>query len=705
MGGAPNPPWDVQHGLVQHLQKTIGSGLEPTPFKNDEYLDACLQLAICYHIGFGIRRDQDKMLHFLSSSLPSDSTREFIYSRIVDALSPHDDGPNGEGTSTHESPKDNPSRLHQDEHTYFGRRILQSKRVLPGGNLFHPLLDRFLSEDSVLISCVMNGRPAEVDRVLSTQKHEDQELSKALYLACKKGNPEMAIFLCHHCKGFIPDPELPTPLHWLMMFDDQHAEDVIHALILGVRRNTPGPCNTHVNDVPSAGPGTFFLAEHCAEFFGAPLHWAVRARRPRLAQLLAKLGADINIRWSGPKRFSSDVSRPRLPYLSPLDVAVVYHLPEVTQTLIDLGAQMSGGAFEEIHSAFQCIGLACVPFSRYIIHGRDFRKATKETINVLVREGCDVQEIGDDGYDPLMTALRDPDCEAYIIEELLDAGAQPTKLTLDDGSNAAVIASRNSVARRHNSSSLALVAPRIDNVHRRDRNGRSPIHYAAIGGSAAMAEVLIELPQFEINAKASCGRTALHFAAEFGSAEVTTLLIQKGANMEVCDANGLTPLQSATSRRNTRAAHALLNKGAQALFLTGKAPLSKGSVLHAAVAGASSADTVLKELLEKHIKLRESDILNATDGIGWTALYKAAYFGDYVAVDTLLSYGADRNVRDSSRGPYPGRNAKDKVEELLRQVESRGLGPDHKRIRQQGDQAKHAFLENLREIKRLLEDG
>ena len=52
--------------------------------------------------------------------------------------------------------------------------------------------------------------------------------------------------------------------------------------------------------------------------------------------------------------------------------------------LIELGADLSGGAFEEQHSAFQCIGQACVPLSRYIIRGKNYRNAMENVMEILV---------------------------------------------------------------------------------------------------------------------------------------------------------------------------------------------------------------------------------------------------------------------------------------------------------------------------------
>lgn len=666
-----------------------------------KYLDSCLQLALCYHIGFGVRPNLNDTFHFLTSSLSSHEITKALYKRIVHALGSQINAENV--NYTFESDVDKALNDLRDEKTYFATRISQYQRAWARHSSLPSPVGKLSLEHLTLADVVSTGDLSTVSRDLSAKKHGDPELSKALYVACQRGDANAAMLICQHCKRFISDPGLPSPLHWLIVFDEQHVEDVASALVRGLPGDPAGPCKDHMNYVPSAGHGVFYFPEHCAEFYGSPLHWAVRARNLKLVRLLVRLGADINSRWSGPKRFSSDASRPGLPYLSPLDIAVLYHLPEVTQTLIELGADLSGGAFEEQHSAFQCIGQACVPLSRYIIHGKNYRNAMKNVMEILVGQGSNILEMDSNGYDPLMTALRDPDCEAYVIQELLCAGAQANRLTLDDGSNAAILAARNSLTRRHKSSNLALVANLVADINEQDATGKGAIHYAAIGGSDTMAEILIKIPMLDINARASNGQNALHFAAMFGSGDVISILIDNHAEMEVCDAMGLTALQLAVFHHRTKAADLLLELGAEALFTSGTA-LSQGSILHIAAAGAGSSETMVRHLLITHPKLQLPAIINHTGLSGWTALHKAAYFGDYDAIDALLDYGADRTLRDRSRGPYPGRTALDVVERLLKQVESRGLGVDHERVKRRGQQAEVTFTDKLKEIKRILED-
>ena len=84
-------------------------------------------------------------------------------------------------------------------------------------------------------------------------------------------------------------------------------------------------------------------------------------------------------------------------------------------------------------------------------------------------------------------------------------------------------------------------------VNAKDENGRTPLHLAAMKrGNGEILRFLLEA-KADVNVQDKKGRTALHFAAEnyymFGG----KLLIDYGANLELVDRNGVTPLESAIS--------------------------------------------------------------------------------------------------------------------------------------------------------------
>jgi ankyrin repeat protein len=676
MSMAQATPWAVQCDVAKKLEK-------------DDYQDASLQLALCLYLGFGVKPDRERMFQYLESARVGSSLGRALHYRISSTFQKEID------TELLTDPDSKLLNCVTDD-TYFLKRIWTYQRSTPKVDLSKAVQGLQLN-DLPLINIVEIQNSTLLARVLREQRYSDIDISAALSAACRQGNAKSALQLISVCNDLVPDPEQPSPLHWLIMFPDSEAREMIHALVRGISSGGKGPCREFLNFVPTAGPGTVFFSEHCMELFGTPLHWAVRARKLEVVKLLVEMGSDFNARWGGPRRFNTDVSKPGRPNMSPLDVAVTFHLPEIAYYLLEIGAETSGGAFEESHSAFACVGLACVPFSRYIIHGPNYRKAAVRTIRVLVDHGLNILDTDTNGYGPLLVALRDPDCDSYIVEELLSAGAVANSVTFDDHSNAAILVTQSSALRPYSVKNLELVVHQVVDINALDSFGRNALHYAAIGGSAGMIEVLLNVNGIDVDMKDSGGLNALHFAATFGCTEALSALIAGGAKIDDLDSRGGTALTSAVQFRKTIAANLLLDAGASPFFTFESSP-TVGTMLHVAAAGAGSGESILRVLLENRPELQTPSILDATNQIGWTALHKAAYFGDHDAVETLLDYGADSTLKSKS-----GKTALDVAVTLLKQVTERGLGMDHQRVRQKGQQAVEIFVAGLTHIKEMLQ--
>ncbi|RYP33042.1 hypothetical protein DL767_004953 [Monosporascus sp. MG133] len=248
----------------------------------------------------------------------------------------------------------------------------------------------------------------------------------------------------------------------------------------------------------------------------------------------------------------------------------------MVQVLLDLGAksESGGSATHSPHSAFHCIGKSCAPLSRQLIHGAQCRRALKETISLLVNRGFNINDADADGYNPLLVALTDPDCEAYIIEELLSAGADATPITSDYDTNAAVIAARCCISRRYSVSCLRLVAPRVLDINALDRFKLSALHYAVVSGSNEAVRILAGVAGFDANLRTADGRHPMYFAALFDAKDVISTLVEVGADIDAAtahkthgDSSGsdektstVTTLMTAAMRRKTATASLLLKR-------------------------------------------------------------------------------------------------------------------------------------------------
>ncbi|KAG4433058.1 hypothetical protein IFR05_011452 [Cadophora sp. M221] len=693
---APLTPWNIQCDAAQQLHQEIPEDSLSTQTSKPGQFHACLQLAAYYHIGFGVKPSPEESFKYLNMSLLGDETGRAIYRRVVSALA---SDTHQHLVVNHQTEIDKLLEAHELDSKYFAlRNRLQLHHAM---QTLHSQVSGAMGDLWGLPYTNLAAQELNLERRLEDVHMtplSPLELSNALTQACEHGDAEAALKLCGSLETFIPDDEKPSPLHRLVNFSDESIETLASALITGSTER-PGPCRAHINTFPTTGTGIFFYPEHCMELFGTPLHWAVRTRNLKLVQILITLGADINARWTGSRTWESDVEKPLWLAISPLDVAVCFHLPEIVAELLDRGAERSGGSyFRQPHSAFNCIGLASTPFSRFIIHGANARQAVIETVQVLVDHGFEICATDANGYDPIMVALRDPDCELYIPEELITAGAQLNRSTFDDQSNAAIIVAQNSAIRRYRVATLELVSNHVTNINDLDSGGKNALHYAAFGGSGAAIEVLGKINGLDVDARTPLNQTALHLASTFGNFEAITSLLNIGANMELVDSSGITALQMACLYRQSDVAEALMKNGSCILF-TGEGGLKRGSVLHFSTAHASSGDTILRRLIETHAVLQENQVINATDSSGWTAMHKATYYGDFDAVKALLEYGADASIKSIT-----GRSPLDECMKLLKQIETRGLGIDHNRIRRRGSHAVASFVEYLREIERSLKD-
>lgn len=132
------------------------------------------------------------------------------------------------------------------------------------------------------------------------------------------------------------------------------------------------------------------------------------------------------------------------------------------------------------------------------------------------------------------------------------------------------------------------------------------------------------------------GNTPLHHAARSSDPGVAALLRDAAADVDVRNAEGVTPLGIACAAGNWRLARFLLERGAKA-ELDGATP----ALLPAS--GAEEDDAAGVQLLLKH-KAR----VDARDAQGRSALHEAARAGNVDILAVLLAAGADVHARDGA---------------------------------------------------------
>lgn len=247
-----------------------------------------------------------------------------------------------------------------------------------------------------------------------------------------------------------------------------------------------------------------------------------------------------------------------------------------------------------------------------------------------------------------------------------------------------------------------------------DASGRSALHYACMGGHAAVAQLLIDagaiatqeamISNFDYN----IALLPLHAACCAGSLDVVTVLLNSDINVNMLDRNKCTALHMACRSGKKEIASMLLSRGASAGIRSDRGRLP---VIEAAIAG----DVDLVSLLLDHaprepgpsdgshdtdntwwdINARDSDgrsslhmacynghisivqlfvqrkpscNMSLRDNDGHTALHMASQGGRTSLIPILISSGCDFDIRDS-RGRTAADMAKSTpVRSLIEQV-------------------------------------
>ena len=315
--------------------------------------------------------------------------------------------------------------------------------------------------------------------------------------------------------------------------------------------------------------------------------------------------------------------------------------------------------------------LACAPSSANAQEDCEFwagilgRRNAIERVKACLEAGADVNAADRFGNTPLHEAARFSD-HAEIILALVNAGADvharrfdggtPLHTAVESGDSPQVVE--------------ALVAAGAD-VNARDNTGNTPLHRFKGSSNPAVARRMIEFGADplarndlgrvaypascenwntwsftkmaraseatacvsegrDVNARDELGNTPLHHAIEFNALRLADLLLASGADPDIVNHQGASPLHRAAPYDTVRV-QLLLDAGADIDLRDG----SGATPLHAAEGDAE----VIALLLAAGADAR------SVDDWGRSTLHAAAR-SDSVAIAALVAAGADPHVRD-----------------------------------------------------------
>jgi ankyrin repeat protein len=260
-------------------------------------------------------------------------------------------------------------------------------------------------------------------------------------------------------------------------------------------------------------------------------------------------------------------------------------------------------------------------------------KGSVEMLKYLVDElKFDIYE--DDGFldYPMTTALRRDNIEG--VNFFLDKGFD-IKTKMARGYSVIQMAS--------GIGDVDLIKRLIEmgvDVNTQDNSGSTAINWAAMSGNTEIVDLLLENgaeinPKFCSETMCSDGHSPLH-AAAWGSSAMLKYLVNKGANVNIANEFGHTPLINAIRSDSLRNVKILCEAGINVNFADkfGYTALHKSAML-----GDVESINILMEY--------KADI-HAKDKQGKTALHYAAINGNNDVITTLLKAGAKIDAKDNS---------------------------------------------------------
>ncbi len=151
------------------------------------------------------------------------------------------------------------------------------------------------------------------------------------------------------------------------------------------------------------------------------------------------------------------------------------------------------------------------------------------TVQRLLQRGFDPNTVAPDGVPALMKALQEQSFEVALVL-VRNPQIRPDVRNARDESPLMLAALRGQEALVNQLVSLGAAV---------NKNGWTPLHYAATGGHARVAAFLIGA-QADINAPSPNGTTPLMMAAMYGNADTVKLLLESGAKVQLRNAQELT---------------------------------------------------------------------------------------------------------------------------------------------------------------------
>ena len=283
----------------------------------------------------------------------------------------------------------------------------------------------------------------------------------------------------------------------------------------------------------------------------------------------------------------------------PLNVAASENSVAAARLLIERGADVNARGSGQDHALFPAA-----------------RSGAAGVVRLLLAHGANVNATDSFGSTPLHAAAGSG--HDGIVRLLLQAGANP--LARDTNMDESAL---DRAVKGGHATTAALLLAAGASATATNAGPNSVLHLAVRNGDFATVALLLAHGA-NPNGRGGNGAAPLHLAAVNDRRALARLLIAKGADVNARDADRLTPLHWAATAESRATVRYLLAQGAE------------DDIWSAAILGHTRR---VRQLLQ-----RSPSLANASDGLGLTALHRAAEAGHQAIVEVLLAAGAGINA-------------------------------------------------------------